>query len=143
MTSNTWEKLATRTGGTVAALVRATAADGGTLVLAGTTAGVFRSSDGGRSWQATSETSPLPFVEALASSPTRDRPLFAGTRNGLYRSRDGGNSWQVVLVGSRMLAVTVVQTSESGSTVFVGTETDGVLRSDDDGQSWSGTNAGL
>ena len=51
---HTWERLAGRTGGTIAGLATATAADGATLVFAATAIGLHRSADAGRTWTAAS-----------------------------------------------------------------------------------------
>jgi len=53
--------------------------------------GIFRSSDGGRSWR----TSGLEgqAVRALAIAPSDADILVAGTLDGVYRSHDNGKSW--------------------------------------------------
>jgi photosystem II stability/assembly factor-like uncharacterized protein len=55
--------------------------------------GVFKSTDGGRTWAA------LPgiagqSVRALAIAPSQPRTLVAGTLEGVFRSDDGGAQWQ-------------------------------------------------
>ena len=141
-----WERLAGRTGGTVAALATASAADGATLIFAATSVGVHRSSDGGRTWTLPGVGNTVPFAEAVAPSPAWacDRTLFVGAGDGLYRSLDGGDSWQRVLVGSRVLSLAIGPgDGRTTGAVFAGTETDGVLRSDDAGRTWAGTSPGL
>jgi photosystem II stability/assembly factor-like uncharacterized protein len=125
-----WQRLTTSTGGTVAALTRASS------VLAATPIGVFRSADEGRTWELPATTRTVPFAEALAIAD--GDVIFVGARDGLYRSRDGGERWQHVLTGSAILGV-----ASAVGLVVVATEEDGVLRSEDNGQSWSGANAGL
>ena len=56
---------------------------------------VFRSSDGGRSWQA------LPgmhgeSIRAFAMDSSDPKVLVAGTLDGVYRSMNGGDSWQLI-----------------------------------------------
>jgi hypothetical protein len=53
--------------------------------------GIFRSSDGGRSWR----TSGLEgqAVRALAMAPSDADILVAGTLDGVYRSNDDGKTW--------------------------------------------------
>ena len=53
--------------------------------------GVFRSRNGGRSWQATLEGH---AVRALAQAPSNPDVLVAGGLDGVYRSPDGGVTWQ-------------------------------------------------
>jgi len=54
--------------------------------------GVFRSSDGGRSWQPSGLQGEA--VRALERAPSRRHDVVAGTRTGVFRSRDGAVSWQ-------------------------------------------------
>lgn len=140
-----WERLASRTGGTVGAVATATAADSATVVFAATSVGVHSSSDGGRSWTLSGVENTVPFAEALAPSPSfaRDRMVFVGAGDGLYRSLDGGDRWHRVLVGSRVLSLAISPGDGSAGLLLAGTETDGVLRSDDSGRTWAGANAGL
>lgn len=58
--------------------------------------GVYRSVDGGQTWQAASRGLTDLAINRLAISPDfkADRTIFAaGARGGLYRSTDGGDSW--------------------------------------------------
>jgi photosystem II stability/assembly factor-like uncharacterized protein len=135
-----WERLAGREGGTVAALATATGPDGKTLVFAATSAGVYQSSDHGRTWTATSLNDIVPFNEVVAASPdfAHDRALFVGGRNGLYRSLDAGMHWARVLAGGHVMSLAVAP-----EVVLAGTEHDGVLRSEDGGRTWVSANPGL
>jgi photosystem II stability/assembly factor-like uncharacterized protein len=53
--------------------------------------GVFRSSDGGRTWSAAGLDGRA--VRALALAPSNPNVLVAGTLDGVYRTEDGANSW--------------------------------------------------
>src|SRR5262245_1282006 len=101
-----WERRAVRTGGTVAGLAAA-AADGGWLVFAATSVGVFGSSDAGRTWVLPDAGAGMAFAEVVAPSPgfAHDHTLVASAGEALYRSSDAGQSWRQVLIGSRMLTV--------------------------------------
>src|SRR5437867_8985770 len=140
-----WQRLATRTGGTVSHLALARAPDGVPLIFAATSVGVHRSSDGGRSWALAGAVNNVALGEAVAPSPSfaRDRTIFVGARDGLYRSSDGGESWQPVLTSSRTLSLTCAPDEGGGSLLLAGTETDGILRSDDAGRTWASANPGL
>jgi photosystem II stability/assembly factor-like uncharacterized protein len=56
--------------------------------------GLYRSVDGGQSWQKTGL--PATCVNTLAVSP-QDGTLFAATNSGLYASGDGGQHWNCLL----------------------------------------------
>src|SRR5260370_15890204 len=74
-------------------------------IFAGTRpAALFRSKDGGRSWQklpaAIAEECPnvrIPRVTALTVDPSDHRNVWAGIEvDGVRRSTDGGDSWQTI-----------------------------------------------
>lgn len=140
-----WERLAVRSGGTVAALATAPAGEQGAAVFAATATGLHRSADGGATWAPTGESSSAPFAEAVALSPdfAADRTLYAGARNGLYRSADGGASWRLALADNHVYAVAAVHDARRTLALFAGTEAGGVKRSDDDGKTWREINEGL
>jgi photosystem II stability/assembly factor-like uncharacterized protein len=67
-------------------------------VYAGTPSGLYRSADGGATWQSARPVLPLP-VHFLATDPRRSGTVYAGTENGIYRSLDGGVRWQLLTGG--------------------------------------------
>lgn len=126
--------------------------DGG--LLAGAEDGVYRSDDGGSTWNRTGADGRM--VWDIAAAPDDPRTLYAVTQpSGLYRSRDGGRSWQEVerfmrTEGSDQWCVpanppqagrarTVVIDPTNPARLRVGVEVGGVVASDDGGESWSCT----
>lgn len=79
--------------------------DGQTLYLGTASRGIFRSVDGGRTWQPINKSLSLagPFaITALAINPENDRQVFMALATnasatpmlfGLYQTLDGGDSW--------------------------------------------------
>lgn len=57
--------------------------------------GIYRSTDGCRSWQMVGEGIPNTYVNAIAFHPTDPKILFAGCNGGVLRSTDGGATWQI------------------------------------------------
>lgn len=112
-------------------------------ILAATSNGVYRSENGGLSWQRSSDGIIIPLVSRVAMSPnfSNDRTVFAGTElSGLYKSTDYGYSWyQPGLAGTlgTINAVAVSPNYTVDSTVFVGGEAaTGLRKSMDQGNSW-------
>jgi photosystem II stability/assembly factor-like uncharacterized protein len=97
--------------------------------------GVFRSTDGGTTWQGVNQGLANADVWSLAISPAyaADHTLFAETYGaGLFRSTDSGESWQPLKGGARALAVSSAYATDH--TLF---SADGALsRSTDGGASW-------
>lgn len=65
-------------------------------ILAGSRDGIYRSEDGGHSWQEASSGLSLRLVRWLASHPNQPTRVFAGTEPaGIFISDDGGEQWRV------------------------------------------------
>jgi photosystem II stability/assembly factor-like uncharacterized protein len=74
----------------------------GRVLLLGAHTGLFRSEDGGRSWQkvALPAKHPHPDVMAIAPHPRDALVLYVGTHEaGVLGSTDGGNTWKEVNAG--------------------------------------------
>ena len=70
-------------------------------VYAGTFRGVFKSTDGCRSWRAANAgLGKDPWVVALAVNPKEPATVYAGTvRDGVFKSMDGGGNWGAANAG--------------------------------------------
>jgi hypothetical protein len=121
-------------GGPVHAL--ATSGDGGTA-WAGTHAGVFRSRDGGATWERASAGLPPVPVTCLLRA---DGVLLAGTDAGLFASGDDGSTWKPAggLDGRAILALAAAP-STSPPAIYAGVRGVGVLRSGDSGATFAAT----
>jgi hypothetical protein len=80
-------------------VVDATRLADGTLLVAALGRGLYRSTDGGRTWGASSQGLPHGGVRALAAHPTDPSTVWValgasgGSGGGVWRSGDGGRSW--------------------------------------------------
>jgi photosystem II stability/assembly factor-like uncharacterized protein len=108
--------------------------------------GIFRSTDGGRNWQAASKGLPAAAIRALVIDPQAPSTLYAGTLGfGIFKSNDAGVNWQAINAGLpsssevRALAVDPVTTT----TVYAGTADDGIFKSTDGGVTWTAANNGM
>ncbi|NOY97712.1 MAG: DUF1080 domain-containing protein [Chloroflexi bacterium] len=125
-------------------------------------AGIYRSRDGGYTWEALSN---APFFEAstlrIAVHPQDSQFLFAGTARGLFRSRDGGQTWETVndikvdysdpnldpdLRAAALEAPIVHDVAFDPfdpQTMYAASVPGVVWRSDDGGQTWAQSAAGM
>jgi photosystem II stability/assembly factor-like uncharacterized protein len=124
--------------------------------------GVFRSRDGGATWQRVLFKDANAGAVDLAMDPTNPRVLYAafwqarrtphsmesgGPGSGLWKTTDGGDTW-VELTGNRGLprgvigkiGVTVAPARPERVWAIVEAEEGGVFRSDDGGTTWTRTN---
>ncbi len=125
------------------------------ICIAAKASGLYRSVDGGRTWQGAYQS--LHLQEPLATTTVAispafetDRQVLAGIRGGVLISRDAGENWEFVqALPERQLAtpfVTALAISPNftqDGLVLAATEQDGVLRSMDGGLSWASWNFGL
>ena len=124
--------------------------DPNTLYVGTTDEGIFKSEDGGGTWEKLSGIE-HPRVTAIAVSPS-DGVVYAGTEpSSLFVSRDGGDSWRE-LEGMRKLPsaptwsfpprpwtshVRAIALSYTDPNLVVtGIELGGILRSTDGGETW-------
>jgi len=64
-------------------------------VYAAGSAGVFRSNDGGVTWESASQGIEPQAAQAMAIDPGQPRHLYVATTTGaVYVSQDGASSWQ-------------------------------------------------
>ena len=118
------------------------------MVLAGGNAGIFRSTDSGRSWVTawSSQQSLLARdkIYSLASTPLDPDLFFAGhTGNGVLRSDDGGVSWVQSSQGITNTKIHEVVIAPSNPQIVYAGSHGGVFRSDDGGLTWQPRNDGL
>ncbi len=110
-------------------------------------AGVFKSADGGNTWQSLAATNPdanadWRFVNRLAIDPARPSTLLAGVTNldlatgGIYRSADGGASWSRV---SAARALDLAFDPFDSGNVLAGLDDGTLLHSRDAGLTWTHT----
>lgn len=112
--------------------------------------GLYRSTDGGKSWEIayTGLAAPLPETTAVILSPSfeTDRTLFAAVKGGVLLSTDGGASWQSAEFASPPPVVAALGISPAFANdglLLAGTVEDGIFRSNSRGAQWSGWNFGL
>lgn len=133
--------------GLIYAVVVDPAAEG--VVYAGTSsAGIFKSTNGGQSWTSASGGLGTKAVLSLALDPTHPSTLYAGTDRGVYRTENGGASWAEASTGilrdpfGASYVYSLAIDPRQPSVIYAGTLM-GVFRSRDGGQTWQEKNSGL
>ena len=124
--------------------------------------GVFRTTDGGDTWEKVLYVSDSTGVVDLALNPNNPREIYAGLwpgqrtpwtmisgseEGGLYKSTDGGDNWTRLknglpqgVVGKTSVTVSPAEPSRVWALVEAPEPEGGLYRSDDHGQTWTQVN---
>ncbi len=119
--------------------------------------GVFRTTDGGKSWKQVLKVSPDTGATDLSMDPTNPRILYAamwnhgrkpwfihsgGTDGGIYKTTDGGDSWEKLggglpeMIGKIGVDVSASNPDRIYAIIEAEPEKGGLWRSDDAGKTW-------
>jgi len=124
--------------------------------------GVFRTTDGGDSWEKVLYISDSTGVVDIALNPKNPREIYAGSwrakrtpwtmisgakDGGIYKSNDGGDNWTELtkglptgVIGKTSIAVSPAQPSRVWALIEAPEPKGGLYRSDDNGKSWTRVN---
>jgi photosystem II stability/assembly factor-like uncharacterized protein len=107
------------------------------IVYAGTTKGLFKSTDMAETWKRIGSSLADQYISCLAIDPRDPKILYAGGRAGVQKSTDGGETWQGMNIGLQSLNIRTIAISALDSqTIYVGTNGSGLYRSRNGGQEW-------
>jgi photosystem II stability/assembly factor-like uncharacterized protein len=112
---------------------------------AGTTFGVYKSTDEGANWTSVSNGIPTNPATPVASLliPSGGGAFLAGTYHGLYSSSDSAASWTQVTTGlTAQVIYSLASDPASSGVVYAGTE-QGVFQSTNGGAAWAATGPGI
>lgn len=101
-------------------------------VWAATQTGLYRSTDGGRSFELISFASEP--VIAVAIDPSDREKLYVSTETGAYKSTDGGQTWQELPLADTVGHFAIAPSD--AAIVYAGTHRAAVYRSTEGGTSW-------
>ena len=115
------------------------------ILFAGTEIGIFRSTDGGKTWMPASEglqVSPDNILPNILVLTQEENTLYAGTNGGLFYSTNGGDSWQLLTSFQDEYGISGV--AIIGDTLYIGRSAqESVFFSNDNGKSWTQIDTGL
>ncbi len=136
--------------------IEGVAGDPNTLYIGAATGGVFKTTNGGATWQNMFENVPVISVGDIAIDPGNPLVIYAGTGeanaasfsflgNGIYKSTDGGATWQHCgLENSAYIGRVLVDYSNSQKifvaacgNLFTTNDQRGIYRSLDGGATWT------
>ncbi len=106
----------------------------GTAFMYGPEEGIWKTEDGGSSWQDVNEGLPTLEINSLTVSPSfsSDHTLIAAAKDGFLLSRDAGNEWTCLAEDPTHL----VSFSPNGKLLAAAFQEAGIRTSDDLGETW-------
>jgi photosystem II stability/assembly factor-like uncharacterized protein len=145
------------TGGRVAA-VAGSATDPKLYYVGAAGGGVWKSANGGQTWDPVFEKQPVSAIGAVTIDPTDNQTVWVGTgednpRNdvsygaGVYKSTDGGDTWTLMGLAATKQISRILVDPRNHNHVIVGAQGDlfndaedrGVYVTDDGGKTWTKT----
>ncbi len=107
------------------------------VVYAGTTKGLFRSTNRGERWEEIGQSLTDQFISTIAIHPTQPTIMYVGGRAGVLKSVDGAKTWQAKNQGLETLNVrTIAMGARDPQLLYAGTNGSGLYRSTDGGERW-------
>jgi photosystem II stability/assembly factor-like uncharacterized protein len=108
------------------------------IVYAGTTNGLYQSTDQGEHWIKIGESIQHAYVSAIQIDPVNPSILYLATSDRVQKSEDGGKSWHPKIKDLEAASIRSLQISpKDPHTLYVGTNGGGLYRSTDAGESWN------
>jgi photosystem II stability/assembly factor-like uncharacterized protein len=109
------------------------------VVFAGTTKGLYRTSNKGESWERIGQSITEPFISSIVLHPSDPSVLYVGGPGGVWKSDDGGNTWAARNEGLATLNIRALAMEPKDlRTLYAGTNGSGLYRSIDAGETWAG-----
>jgi photosystem II stability/assembly factor-like uncharacterized protein len=105
-------------------------------IYAGTTHGLYKSTNGAESWSFVKGELEKAFVSALVVDSQDSRTLYAGTDRGIFKSLDEAGSFQPVSQGLTNLNVRSLVMNPSDHLVLYAGTNNGIYKTTDGGANW-------
>ncbi len=142
----TWERAVDANLGDISVFDLALHPANALLVYAATTAGLFKTTDGGDSWTLMTTPSDTSLIRAVALDPgDPDHLLIALEGSGIHVTLDGGQNWQAGYAGLEPNGSIhdIVFDPTNGNIAYTSDYYSGIYRSEDGGFTWAVINQGL
>lgn len=107
------------------------------IVYAGTTKGLFRTTNKGEQWERIGHSLPDSFVSSIALHPAEPSHLYIGGPAGIWKSADSGKTWREMNQGFATRNIrALVMDPKNPQLLYAGTNGSGLYRSTDAGATW-------
>lgn len=108
------------------------------VVYAGTTKGLYRTTNRGESWDRIGQSIPQPFISSIVLHPSDPSVIYVGGPGGVWKSGDGGKTWTAKNEGLASLNIRALAMEPNNLTsLYAGTNGSGLYRTTDAGGTWT------
>jgi photosystem II stability/assembly factor-like uncharacterized protein len=108
------------------------------VVYAGTTKGLYRTSNKGESWERIGQSITEPFISSIVLQSGDPSVIYIGGPGGVWKSADGGKSWEAKNEGLASLNIRALAIEpRQDRSLYAGTNGSGLYRSTDAGATWT------
>ena len=108
------------------------------VVYAGTTKGLYRTTNRGESWDRIGQSIPEPFISSIVLHPSDPSVIYVGGPGGVWKSGDGGKTWTAKNEGLASLNIRALAMEPNNLTsLYAGTNGSGLYRTTDAGGTWT------
>ena len=106
-------------------------------VYAATLAGMYKTTDGAKSWARIGLSLADQMIIAMVLDRTKKGVIYITGRDGVHRSEDGGATWKSLNNGFKTMNVrSIAQSATDPKLFYAGTNGSGLYRSKDAGETW-------
>ena len=106
-------------------------------VYAATLAGLFKTTDEGKSWVRIGESLSDQMIMAMILDRSKKGTIYITGRDGVHRSDDGGMTWRTLNKGFASTNIrSIAQSTTDPEVFYAGTNGSGLYRSRDGGETW-------
>jgi photosystem II stability/assembly factor-like uncharacterized protein len=107
------------------------------VVYAGTTKGLYRTTNKGESWERIGQSITQPFISSIVLQSGDPSVIYIGGPGGVWKSADGGKSWEAKNEGLASLNIRALAIEpRRDRSLYAGTNGSGLYRSTDAGATW-------
>ena len=108
------------------------------IVYAGTTQGLFKSTNQGNNWTKIESAAGDGYVSEIQLDPSSPSTIYLATSQGVKKSLDGGETWALKRSGVEATSIRSIKINQKDSkTLYIGTNGGGLYRSVDSGETWT------